>query len=109
VLSTPFLQAMARDYAAPERFDDPEISPLHADLRGLGSALFTVGTLDPLLDDTLFLYARWLAAGNRARLHVHPGAVHVFTSLPTDQARAANRAIEVELAAQLDGELASWA
>ena len=108
VLSTPFLRAMARDYAEPNRLADPEISPLHADLVGLGSALFTVGTLDPLLDDTLFLHARWMAAGNPARLHVYPGGVHAFTGLPCAQARAANRVIEEGLLAQLTGEVSTW-
>ncbi len=57
---------------------DPDISPLHADLTGLPPALFAVGTRDPLLDDTLFMSARWAAAGNRAELSVTPGGCHVF-------------------------------
>ena len=44
----------------------PDISPLYADLRNLCPALFTVGTKDALLDDTLFMHARWVAAGNDA-------------------------------------------
>ena len=46
---------------------DPDISPLYADLKGLPPALFSVGTQDLLLDDTLFMAARWAAAGNRDR------------------------------------------
>src|SRR5690606_4966418 len=34
---------------------DPAVSPLFADLRGLAPALFSVGTSDHLLDDTLML------------------------------------------------------
>jgi len=108
VLSTPFLRAMARDYVEADRLTHPEISPLHADLVGLGSAQFTVGTLDPLLDDTLFLHARWVAAGNPARLHVYPGGVHGFTGLPCAQARAANRVMEEGLLAQLADDVSSW-
>src|SRR5204863_507009 len=47
---------------------DPQFSPLYADLRGLPPALLTVGTLDPLLDDSVFLAARWELAGNEATL-----------------------------------------
>lgn len=67
----------------------PEISPLYADLRGLCPALFTVGTKDPLLDDSLFMHARWRAAGNRGELAVYPGAAHGFIAFPCGQAFAA--------------------
>lgn len=70
---------------------DPDVSPLHADLTGLPPALFTVGTRDPLLDDSLFMAARWEAAGNAAELAVWPGGAHVFVAFPgalTEQALA---------------------
>jgi acetyl esterase len=57
----------------------PDISPLYADLKNLCPALFTVGTKDALLDDTLFMHARWVAAGNEAELAIYPGAPHGFT------------------------------
>jgi acetyl esterase/lipase len=59
----------------------PDVSPLYADLKDLPPALFTVGTFDPLLDDSMFLYARWIAAGNEAELAIYPGAPHAFNSL----------------------------
>ena len=61
---------------------DPDISPLYADLRDLPPAIFTVGTLDPLLDDSLFMEARWRQAGARTALRVWPEAIHGFTSFP---------------------------
>jgi acetyl esterase/lipase len=70
--------------------DTPDASPLHADLRDLPPALFTVGTLDPLLDDTLFMAARWSAAGNAADLAVYPGGVHAFNAFPLTIASDAN-------------------
>jgi acetyl esterase len=69
---------------------DPSVSPLYADLHGMPPALFTVGTLDPLLDDSLFAAARWQAAGSRAELAVWPEAIHGFTAFPIAVARAAN-------------------
>ena len=66
---------------------DPKVSPLYADLKGLPPALFTVGTADLLLDDTLFMAARWQAAGNETHLSVANGGCHVFQSFPTDASR----------------------
>ncbi len=60
----------------------PDISPLYADLKGLCPALFSVGTSDALLDDTLFMHARWMAAENTAELAVYPGGAHGFTLFP---------------------------
>jgi acetyl esterase/lipase len=78
---------------------DASISPLYADLRGLPPALFTVGTLDPLLDDSLFMDARWRAAGNEAELHVWPEGIHGFNAFPLALAHAANDAQFAFLAA----------
>jgi acetyl esterase len=52
-------------------------------------ALFTVGTLDPLLDDSLFMAARWRAAGNEAVLRVFPESIHGFLRFPTAMSSAA--------------------
>ncbi len=69
---------------------DPDISSLYADLSNLPPALFTIGTLDPFLDDSLFMHARWIAAGNYAELAVYPGGSHAFNSFPLAIAAAAN-------------------
>lgn len=55
-----------------------DVSPLRGDLAGLPPALFSVGTRDALLDDSLFMAARWAAAGSRAELALYPGGCHVF-------------------------------
>jgi|HubBroStandDraft_6_1064221.scaffolds.fasta_scaffold131157_2 acetyl esterase len=78
---------------------DPAVSPLHADLRGMPPALFTVGTQDPLVDDSLFMAARWSLAGARAELRVWPEAIHGFTAFPVAMARAATAAQLAFLAA----------
>jgi acetyl esterase/lipase len=59
-----------------------EISPLYADLHDLPPALFTVGTLDPMIDDSMFMASRWIAAGGHAELAIYPGGVHLFDRLP---------------------------
>ena len=67
----------------------PDISPLYAELKGLCPGLFTVGTADALLDDSLFMHARWVAAGNEAELAVFPGGAHGFTLFPNGLAEKA--------------------
>jgi acetyl esterase len=60
-----------------------------------------VGTLDALLDDSLFVYARWIAAGNEAELAVYPGAIHGFNMFPYTLAQDANARIDTFLKSQL--------
>jgi acetyl esterase/lipase len=67
----------------------PHLSPLYADLDGLCPALFTIGTRDALVDDSLFMHARWIAAGNRGELAIYPGAAHGFIAFPCTQTFAA--------------------
>jgi len=90
ILNTPIMQWFSDQYVPAARLQDPDVSPLYADLSDMPPALFTVGTLDPLLDDTLFMHARWLAAGNRADLQVFPGGLHGFIAFPLEIARRAN-------------------
>lgn len=72
--------------------DDPYFSPLSGVLDDMPPALFTVGTWDPLVDDTLFMAMRWLAAGNETELAIYPGGTHAFDALPTQIAvEARNR------------------
>jgi acetyl esterase/lipase len=80
------------DAYAPPPLDrrNPDLSPLYADLHDLPHALFTVGTGDALLDDTLFMYARWIAAGNEAELAIYPGGTHAFNLFPLPLGAAAN-------------------
>jgi acetyl esterase len=75
----------------------PDISPLYADLKGLCPALFSVGTQDALLDDTLFMHARWIAAGNDAELAIYPGGAHGFTLFPNRLADEAGQRSEAFL------------
>ncbi|HZU80571.1 MAG TPA: alpha/beta hydrolase fold domain-containing protein, partial [Acidimicrobiales bacterium] len=92
VISTPIIEWFADNFlpglSAEER-RRPGISPLFADLSGLPPALFTVGALDPLLDDSLFMHARWQGAGNSSELRVYPESPHGFTAFPSRMAQMA--------------------
>ena len=86
VLNTPAILAFQKSFLPPDvDMSNPDVSPLYANLRGMPAAIFSVGTRDPLLDDSLFMAPRWLAAGNAAELAIHPGACHGFLSLPNQQ------------------------
>jgi len=76
---------------------NPDMSALYAQLSSMPPALFSVGTLDPFLDDSLFVYARWIAAGNEAELAVYPGAPHGFNLLGHPHAASANARIDTFL------------
>lgn len=71
------------DWYIPEgNREEPDASPLLGSLHDMPPALFTVGTLDSLVDDTLFMWARWRAAGNVADLRVYSGGLHAFDKVP---------------------------
>lgn len=70
----------------------PEISPLYARLDGLPPCLLSVGTEDPLLDDSLFLHHRLLSARVASEIAIAPGGCHVFHHFGLQIAREAEAA-----------------
>ena len=103
VLSTPIIEWFTNHFVATkEQRRDPDVSPLYADLSGMPPALFTVGTLDPLLDDSLFMYQRWLAAGNQAELALYPGGIHGFNAFPSSLGKRAHQRIDSFLQGALE-------
>ena len=89
ILNTSSVRWFVEQFTANRNLDDPDVSPIQAELAGLPRALFTVGSLDPMFDDSTFMAARWRAAGNRADLDIWPGAIHAFDLFDNDYARAA--------------------
>jgi acetyl esterase len=88
---------------------DCSISPLYADLSGLPPALFTVGSLDPFLDDSLYMTARWKSAGNRAAVVVYPDSPHGFARFPTRTAAELEADTDDFIHACAIGQLPEWA
>lgn len=78
---------------SPEELRDSSISPLFANLDGLPPAIFSVGALDPLIDDSKFMATRWESAGNQTILKVYPECPHIFNKFQTQMAGAANRIV----------------
>lgn len=87
------------DQYAPDRKErrNPDMSALYADLSHMPPALFTVGSLDAFLDDSMFVYARWISSGNAADLAVYPGGLHAFNMFPFPLAQEANARIDAFL------------
>lgn len=86
ILSEPIARYFAEQLTPNMTTDDrqdPSISPLYADLSGLPPALFTVGELDMLFDDSLFMHTLWQKAGHESRLDVYPESVHGFNGFPS--------------------------
>jgi acetyl esterase/lipase len=93
VLSTPIIRWFGSNFLPDAGFEqrrDPDISPLYARLAEMPPALFSVGTMDPLIDDSFSMAERWRAAGNQAEVAIYPQGVHGFNQYPTSLARKAN-------------------
>lgn len=93
VLNTEDMKQFRKRYLADDGpaldLADPDISPLYGAFVSLPTCLITAGTKDALLDDSLFLHQRLLAAGNDSHLAVYPGGCHVFSAFDTELAREA--------------------
>ncbi|MCE2526163.1 MAG: alpha/beta hydrolase [Actinomycetia bacterium] len=89
ILTTTVIRWFTEQFARKHDLNDPDISPIFAGLEGLPPALFTVGTIDPLYDDSLFMFIRWRKAGNHAELAIWPEAIHAFDYFDNEYGRAA--------------------
>jgi acetyl esterase/lipase len=89
----------------------PSISPFYADLRGkkLPPALFTCGSEDPLLDDTVMMGAKWSMWGNEAVIKVYNGAPHGFIGFAPGTIKAVQEGLDdigAFVAAKIAGDAA---
>lgn len=79
---SPEAMAQFADFYLPDLSDgerrDAAVSPAFAELTGMPPALFTVGTLDHMFDDSVIMASRWTAAGNGTELAVYPDCGHGF-------------------------------
>lgn len=71
-----------------EQRREPDLSPLYANLEGIPPCLISVGSLDHLRDDSLFLAPLLAAAGVDVELQVYPDSPHGYQALPTRMAAA---------------------
>ena len=96
MLAIPGMLEAARAYAGELPFDDPRVSPIHGDLRGLPPIATFTGTEDLLNPDSHRLHEACTRAGVPCELVEAPGMPHDWPLLPTPEGRAARKRI-VEL------------
>ncbi len=85
-------RGFAQLYAGDIPLDDPRVSGLFADLRGLPPLLVQASEIEMLRDDSVRLRDRAAAAGTDVRLHLYDGVHHVwqlFEYLPETRAALA--------------------
>ncbi|WP_280369991.1 alpha/beta hydrolase fold domain-containing protein [Nocardia wallacei] len=90
-------RVLAENWAADLPIDDPRVSPLLGDMRGLGPMLLFSGTHDILNPDAHLLLDKARAAGVDVTFIERPDAVHVFPLLPTRSAEAARERVVAAL------------
>lgn len=69
-------KSMAALYAGSAGVTDPLVSPIFGDFAGFPPTIFTTGTRDILLSDTVRAYRSMRASGVEARLEVHEAMSH---------------------------------
>lgn len=85
-------QMLGPDYT-PQDLEDPELSPVLADVEGFPPTIMTVGTVDPFIDETLHFASRLHAAHVPVDLEIFPGGFHGFDNFPIAIAMEARQRI----------------
>jgi monoterpene epsilon-lactone hydrolase len=73
-----YLQELANAYRGTQPANNPEISPVHADLGGLPPVLVQVGSAETLLDDAVAIVERLGEADCRVTLEIWPRMIHAW-------------------------------
>lgn len=93
MFTLPGMLTLRRNYAEPQSYTDPAVSPLFGDFAGLPPLLFQAGAIEMLLDESTRAAARAHAAGVAVEFEVWDRMAHVFQALPLPQAAAARARI----------------
>jgi acetyl esterase/lipase len=92
IVDRPMIEKFIEAYTAGASIEarrNPLMSPLYDDLQKVAAespfgtlppALFTCGTGDLVLDDSLLMSIKWMATGSEAVLKLYPGAPHMFSA-----------------------------
>jgi monoterpene epsilon-lactone hydrolase len=86
-LNNAWVDIAASWHAGDCALDDPGLSPIHGDMRGLPPCIITTGSRDLLLSQCLRLAAKLHAVGVECDLRVWEGLWHVFEFYPIPEAQ----------------------
>jgi acetyl esterase/lipase len=92
-LARPGVRVFVEYWRGELAMEDPTVSPINGDLRGLGPITLFSGTRDILAPDAARLAGLATSAGVQIDYHERPGLVHVYPLLPTTEGAAARRLI----------------
>ncbi len=102
VLSRASIAGSAAMYLAGHPADDPYVSPVYGDFRGLPESLIITGGDEILLPDSERLAEGLRRAGVPCRLHVEEGMWHVYPLYPVPEARDAQAMLRDFLGGKAD-------
>jgi len=83
MLTKEYIEGVRFAYAGEQNFEEPQFSPLFADLSDLPPTLIQVGSNEILRADSEGLYEKLKEKECVAKLIVYPGCWHVFQQMPT--------------------------
>jgi acetyl esterase/lipase len=89
--------AAARMYAGDLPLEDPRVSPVYGDVRGLAPVTLLTGTRDLLYPDARRLAERMQAEGQAVELWEYPDMVHAWMLLPLPEAFEARERVAAML------------
>ncbi|WP_421378084.1 alpha/beta hydrolase fold domain-containing protein [Bacillus salacetis] len=93
MLSAKGMEVITKKWAADKELDDPIISPIHGDLRGLAKITHFVGTHEGLYPDAIKFEKKLTKDGIEHKTYVYPKMNHVFVVMPIPEAKDAQQKI----------------
>jgi acetyl esterase/lipase len=93
MLSARGMEVITKKWAADKQLDDPIISPIYGDLKGLGRLTHFVGTHEGLYPDAIKFAEKLTSEGIAHKTFVYPKMNHVFVVMPIPEAKDAQQKI----------------
>jgi len=93
MLASSGMQVITKRWAADKSLDDPLISPIYGDFKGLAKITHFIGTHEALYPDAIKLDEKLTEQGIEINTFVYPKMNHVFVIMPIPEAKDAQQKI----------------